>query len=72
MRVYIDREKLFSLMERKGVKKLSELCRNAGVDYKGFRSNVFQRGRMSAENYWLIADYLGCHVEEIQKVDWTI
>ncbi len=72
MRVVLDREKLFSLMEQKGVKKLSELCRNAGVNYKGFRSNIFQRKRMSVENYWLIADYLGCHVEELQKVDWKI
>lgn len=71
MKVILDENRLLEIMKENGVKSYRQLCRECGINPKTFYQSKFY-GYISKENYWLIADRLHCHIEDLQTVDWSI
>ncbi|MCM1508281.1 MAG: hypothetical protein NC177_14305 [Ruminococcus flavefaciens] len=71
MKIILDEDKLLEIMRKNGVKSYVELCRESGVNLGSFHSRR-QHRTLSKESFWLLADYLNCHVEEIQIADWEV
>lgn len=71
MKIHINEKALRNKMCKKEVYTFRELCEKSGVKYVNFCTTHARNRSLSLENYWLIADFLGCHIEELQEVDWT-
>jgi len=71
MKIYLDEKALRYRMLEKEIYTFKELCEKSGASYSGVLTARSKRNTLSPESYWLIADFLGCHVEELQKADWT-
>ena len=69
MKTYIDKSKLTEQMADKGYKTYASLCRDAGVNVSTFNSVVYQK-QSSLNMSYLLADCLGCHIDDIVSVDW--
>lgn len=69
MKIKLNEKALRIKMVENGIKNYAELCRQSGVPYSSFNQGK-KRMRLSKEAYWLIADFLGCHIEELQFPDW--
>lgn len=70
MKIIINEEKILEYMKKNGVKNYMQLCRECGINYGTFISAKCRR-TTSKEIFWLIAERLNCHVEELQVADWT-
>lgn len=70
MKIRLNEKALRYRMLEKEIYTFKELCEKSGASYAGFLTGRSKRGNLSHELYWLIADFLGCHVEELQKADW--
>ena len=68
MKIIINEEKLREYMLQNGVKNYKQLCQECGISYSAFASSKSRRYTVSAEIYWLVADRLQCHVEDLQKM----
>ena len=71
MKIILNEEKLREYMKKNGVKNYRQLCHECGVNYYTFSGSKCRISSLSSRDYWLIANYLGCHVEEIQTADWA-
>ena len=68
MKIIINEEKLREYMKINNIKNYKQLCQECGISYNAFQSSKSRRYTVSAEMYWLVADRLKCHVEDLQKI----
>ena len=69
MKIKLNEKALRIKMAENNIKSYCELCRESGVSYKAFMQGK-KRLRLSSEIYWLFSDFLGCHIEELQQMNW--
>lgn len=69
MKIKFNEKALRIKMAENNVRSYVELCKKSGIVYTAFQS-AKRRNNLSREMYWLIADFLGCHIEELQFSDW--
>jgi lambda repressor-like predicted transcriptional regulator len=70
MKVYIDKEKVLSIMRGKGIKTIKQLCVGAGIEQDAMNQTFWRKGS-SPRLSWLIADFLECDVMDFWSVDWN-
>lgn len=70
MKIYLNEDALWRKMREKDCKTLQELCQMSGASYRAICVSRSRHGTLSIANYWLIADFLDCYIEELMKVDW--
>lgn len=68
MKIILNEEKLLEYMKKNGVKNYRQLCRECGINYNSFRTVKSRSYNLSSVMYWLLADRLNCHIEELQKI----
>ncbi|MDE5620330.1 MAG: helix-turn-helix domain-containing protein [Ruminococcus sp.] len=65
MRIVLNIDELYRLMRLYGLETVQQLSKvteiNAPVLYK-----VIEKGVVSKETYWKLAQYFECHVEDLQ------
>lgn len=71
MKILINEEKLNYYMKKNNIKTYKQLCRECGINLNTFYCTK-SKNRISKETFWLLADGLNCHIEELQIIDWTI
>lgn len=71
MIIYLDKKVIRNKMEENGIKTISELSRLAGVNSPRALGAAINNSRTSPKISYLLADFFGCHVEELWTVDWA-
>ncbi len=66
VKIIINEKNLLAYMKKNGIKNYRQLCRECGVSYSAFTSAKSRRYTLPIEMYWLLADRLQCHIEELQ------
>jgi transcriptional regulator with XRE-family HTH domain len=69
MKIKLDYDRLEAYAKNKGVTKLSELCRRAGVNYHAVLNNRYHKSGISIEIAWGLSQFLGCTINDIVKPD---
>ena len=70
MKIILNEAGILEYMKKNGIKNYRQLCRECGLNYNTFMTEKCKSETFSKETFWLIADFLKCHVEDIQKVEW--
>ena len=65
MVIRLDYDKVKALGAEKGIGRLSELCREAKVNYNVILNNRHKKNGISIENAWLLATFLECDIKDI-------
>lgn len=65
MKIILNKEFLYSLMNDKKIKTIRDLSRESGIS-SSILYGAVDRGVTSKETYWRLAKFFGCHVEELQ------
>lgn len=71
MKIKIDYDRLKAYAQVKGVKKLSDLCRKAGVNYHAVLNNRYHSSGISIEIAWQLSQFLDCTINDIVKPDYS-
>ena len=69
MKIILNKEELYRLMRQHGFEMVRQLGKASGINC-GILYGVFDRGVVSKETYWKLADFFGCHVEDLQMPDY--
>ena len=67
MKIVLDYDRVKAYALNKGVKKLSELCRRAEVNYYAVLNNRYHKSGVSIEIAWKLSNYLECAINDIVK-----
>lgn len=70
MKIIMNMENFFRLMQNHGIETIRQLSRESGITCECLYSAV-DRGITSKETYWRLARFFGCHVEDLQIADET-
>lgn len=71
MKMYLDKEKIkLAQMSAGKQEPMSKLCLNAGINH-GQLCESIKHKRATPTLAWLIADCLGCPMQELYEVDWS-
>lgn len=65
MVIRLNYEKVKELSAEKGVSRISDLCREAKVNYNAILNNRHKGNGISIENAWLLATFLECDIKDI-------
>ena len=57
-------------MKLKGLETVRELSKTSDIDC-GILYAAFDRGVVSKETYWKLANFFGCHIEDLQIPDYS-
>ena len=70
MKVYIDREKVESLMKEHNIRFLTQLAEEAGTGRVMYLSRVLNNRVESLKIAYLLCDYFECRLDDVCSVDW--
>lgn len=70
MKIIPNINELYRLMKSKELETVRQLSRASGIEC-GILYGAFDRGIVSKETYWRLADFFGCHVEDLQIPDYS-
>lgn len=70
MKIKLDYDRLKAYAESKGIKKLTVLCRNAGVNYYAVINNRYKSSGISIEVAWKLANFFDCDIKDIVKAEY--
>ena len=70
MKVYIDREKVESLMKEHNIRFLTQLAEEAGTGTPQYLVNVLNGKISSLTTAYLLCDYFECGIDDVCSVDW--
>lgn len=65
MKIKLDYDRVKAYCKGKGIKKFSDLCRNADVNYYAVLNNRYNKSGISIEIAWKLSQYLECTVNDI-------
>ena len=65
MKIILNTEFLYSLMNDKKIKTIRQLSHESGITC-GCLYGAIDKGVTSKETYWRLAKFFGCHVEDLQ------
>ena len=54
-------------MRDHGVETTRQLANQAGISEQALYCGI-RKKTLSKESYWLVAEFFGCHIEELQKI----
>ena len=72
MKVYIDDSKLRLKMAEARIRTYKKLCEEAGITNPSKLASTLTRHKSSLNTAFLLADCLGCRIEDIISVDWEV
>ena len=67
MKIVLDYDRVKAYGLNKGVKKLSDLCRRAGVNYYAVLNNRYHKSGVSIEIAWKLSNFLECTINDIVR-----
>lgn len=67
MRVILNEKELRKLMNEHDIKNIRQLAEVSGTSEQALYSSM-KRQTLSKENYWLLAKYFKCHIEDLQTM----
>ena len=70
MKIKFNVGEFYRLMRLYGFETIQELSEETGISSKLLYSAI-ERDVISKETYWLLAKYFCCHIEDLQKADYT-
>ncbi|MDE6832795.1 MAG: helix-turn-helix domain-containing protein [Ruminococcus sp.] len=68
MKIVLNISKLYQLMAEREIKTIRQLSRESGITCECLYGSV-DRGVTSKETYWKLAEFFGCHIEDLQIPD---
>ena len=70
MKIRLNSEELYKLMREQEIETIQQLSRMTGITgeilYKAINMDV-----VSKVTYWRLAKFFGCHVEDLQTLDYS-
>ncbi len=70
MKIILNEKALRVLMAQHDIRTYKQLCKECGIDYNFFCMSRSRNKSFSKEIFWLLADVLKCHIEDLQQPDW--
>lgn len=70
MKIKLDYDRVKAYATAKGVKKLSDLCRRAEVNYYAVLNNRYNKSGISIEIAWQLSEFLGCTINDIVRPEY--
>ena len=67
MKIILNLDKFYELMRDHGVETTRQLANQAGISEQALYCGI-RKKTLSKESYWLVAEFFGCHIEELQKI----
>lgn len=65
MKIAPNISELYRLMKSKRLETIRQLSKASGIDCR-ILYGVFDRNVASKETYWKLAEFFGCHIEDLQ------
>ncbi|MDE5556247.1 MAG: hypothetical protein K2J32_00955 [Ruminococcus sp.] len=70
MKIVLNLSELYRLMNEHKIETIRQLSRESGITCECLYGSV-NRGVTSKETYWRLAEFFGCHVEDLQIPDYS-
>ena len=70
MKIKLDYDRVKAYGLNKGIKKISDLCKRAGVNYYAVLNNRYNGSGISIEIAWKLSNFLECTVNDIVKPEY--
>ena len=70
MKIRLNINEFYRLMRERNIETISQLSRESNISCERLYTSLRKRS-LSKENYWILAKFYGCHVEDLQIQDDT-
>lgn len=71
MKIRLNIDEFYRLMRERNIETVSQLSKESDISCERLYM-ALRKKTMSKENYWLLARFYGCHVEDLQILDDTL
>ena len=65
MKIILNLDVLYRLMREHDIKTIRQLANESGMSEQALYCSL-RRKTLSKETYWKLAEFFGCHVEDLQ------
>jgi len=70
MKITLNIDVLYRLMREREIETIRQLSRESEISEEILYSSI-RRKNLSKETYWKLAEFFGCHVEELQNPNYS-
>ena len=70
VKIKLNNDELYRLMREREIETVRQLSKESGIDEMCLYGAI-NRDVTSKETYWQLADFFGCHIEDLQIPDYS-